>query len=257
MSDYLMRAGAPISEETWSKIDDMVVTVAQKALVGRKFLEIAGPMGWGVQVAPRFGFGTEDGAFTAQSADYIRLTELASEFKLKAQHLAIADQTSHGLDLGAVAMAAVALTRHEDELIVGGLIKAAEHESALGDWAAMGQPFGAVSRAIATLRQAGIEEPFALVLNPKLYAELASLMQHGRREMAMVESVVKAGVFQYPDMPADKALLVGSSAWNADIVLGQDIATAYLGNEGLDHRFRIFETLALRIKRPASICVLA
>ncbi|MGC9359790.1 MAG: family 1 encapsulin nanocompartment shell protein, partial [Anaerolineae bacterium] len=115
----------------------------------------------------------------------------------------------------------------------------------------------AVSQAIAKLRQAGIDEPYALVLTPKLYAELASLMQHGRREMAMVESVVEAGLFQYPKMPAEKALLVGASAWNADIVLGQDIATAHLGNEGLDHRFRIFETLALRIKRPEAICVLA
>ena len=38
--------------------------------------------------------------------------------------------------------------------------------------------------------------------------------------------------------------------------VAQDLLTAYLGNEDLDHKFRVLESLVLRIKRPAAICVL-
>jgi len=257
MSDYLLRQDAPLSPETWAKIDDMVVSVAKKTLVGRKVLEIAGPLGWGVDVAPRFGFGVEDDAYVAEAPAYIHLKEIAAEFILKAQHLAMADQTPYGLDLGAVAMATVALAKEENEIVVSGLVGAAKQKSALGDWSVMGEPFAAVSRGIALLRKAGIDEPYALVLGPTLYAQLASLIQHGRRELTMVESIATGGVHQYPAMAEGQVLLVGASPWNADIVLGQDIVTAYLGNEGLDHRFRVFETLALRIKRPECACVLS
>jgi len=257
MSDYLLRDDAPISPETWAKVDDMVVTVAKKNLVGRKVLEIAGPLGWGVDVAPRFGFAVDDDAYVADAPAYIQLKEIAAEFTLKAQHLAMAEQTPYGLDLGAVAMATVKVVGAEDDLVVGGLIKAATKKADLGDWTAMGGPFAAVSRGIALLRKAGIDEPYALVLSPLKYAQLASLMQHGRRELAMVESIAKGGIHQYADMPDDQVLLIGAASWNADIVLGQDLVTAYLGNEGLDHRFRVFETVALRIKRSDCVCVLA
>jgi len=256
MSDYLLREDAPISPETWAKIDEMVVTVAKKNLVGRKVLEIAGPLGWGVGQAPIFGFGLSDDAWVAEAPKYTDLKEIAAEFTLKAQHLAMAEQTPYGLDLGAVAMATLKVTAEEDRIVVDGLKSKAKDPTPLGDWTVMGEPFAAVSQGIARLYKAGIDEPYALILSPLKYAQLASLMQHGRRELAMVESVVKGGVHPYVAMPDDQVLLVGAASWNADIVLGQDIVTAYLGNEGLDHRFRVFETLVLRVKRPECVCVL-
>jgi uncharacterized linocin/CFP29 family protein len=38
--------------------------------------------------------------------------------------------------------------------------------------------------------------------------------------------------------------------------VGQDLITAYLGPEEMGHRFRVLESLALRIKRPGAICTL-
>ena len=57
-------------------------------------------------------------------------------------------------------------------------------------------------------------------------------------------------------MPDDQAMVLSLGAWNFDLVVGQDVVTAYTGNEGIDQKFRIFETLCLRIKRPGAICVL-
>ena len=98
--------------------------------------------------------------------------------------------------------------------------------------------------------------PFALVMDPGMFARLACLMQQGRRELNLVEKLVTAGIFQSTQMPADTVLVTSPQPWNYDLVVGQDVVTAYVGNEGLDHRFQIFETLALRIKRAGSVCVL-
>ena len=44
MSDYLVRDGAPFGEKGWAKIDEMVVEVVKKNLVGRRFPEMVGPL---------------------------------------------------------------------------------------------------------------------------------------------------------------------------------------------------------------------
>lgn len=259
MSDYLMRETAPFGPEVWAKIDDMVVTVVKKALVARRFIPLVGPLGWGVELAPKFGFTVEEGAFVAQDkVDYTPLVELQKAFMLKAKHLAMAAQTPFGLDLGAVAIAATELAKAEDRLVIlDGLAQAATIGE-LGDWSHVGGPFKAIAQAMAQMQTNGCDGPFAVVLGAIKYAELASLMQlgHGMRAMEMVEKLAKAGVFAYAQMPNDQVLVVSPQAWNLDLVVGQDVITSYTGNSGLDQSFRVFETLALRVKRPEAVMLL-
>lgn len=256
MGDYLMRDAAPIGAEGWAKIDEKVIGIVKKNLVGRRFIHLVGPLGWGVEVVPTFGFTETDGAAVAtETGEYLRLQELGQEFVLRAKHLAMAEQTPFGLDTGAIAIAATKLAKAEDELLLGGLLKAAKAME-LGTWDEMGGPFRAIAGATAALRQDGFDAPYAVVMSPAMYARMASLMEHGRREVELVEKLAAAGLFQSTVMPEDQVLVVSPQAWNVDMVVGQDVVTAYVGNEGLDHRFRIFETLALRIKRPGAARVL-
>lgn len=234
----------------------MVVGIVKRTLVGRKFVELVGPLGWGVEVAPKFGFAVNDGAATVTDATYVPLAELAQEFVLKAKQLAIAEQTPFGLDLGAVAIAAMNLAKSEDERVIGGLVSAAGATSSLGDWGVAGGPFQAIATAAAKLLSSGNAAPYALVLSPAMYARLASLVNQGQRELELVEKLAKGGILQWPAMSDKQALLLSLGAWNFDLVVGQDVATGYLGNQGLDLRFRVFETLALRVKLPGAICLL-
>lgn len=258
MSDYLMRADAPISEEVWAAIDEMVLTVVRKILVGRRVLDLVGPLGWGVEVAPLFAFTEQEGAAIATpTTEYIPLVELAQEFMLRARQIAIARQTPYGLDLGAVAIAATRLAKAEDSLVLGGLASFGECSGVLGDWSVMGGPFRAVADAIAQLRATGFDGPFAAIMSPARYAQLASLFEYGRRELDLVQSLLAEGIYQSTDPAvADQVLVLSPQPWNVDLVVGQDVMTAWLGNEGLDQRFRIFESVALRVKRPGAICVL-
>ena len=250
MSDYLMRDDAPLTEAQWKAVDGMVATVVTKNLVGRKLLEVVGPLGWGVERVPVNSFAKDDdGAFVAATeATYIELVTKSIPFKLHMKDLAKAEQTPFSLDLGAVATAAAELAGKEDELVLGGLVKSAA-AGEMGDWSQVNGPFTAIAKAQADLRAHGFDGPYALVVNFGTYARLASLMMHGQRELKLVESLVEAGIFRSPAVDEGKALLVDPASWNADLVVGQDIATAFLGNEGLDLSFQILETIALRIKR--------
>jgi uncharacterized linocin/CFP29 family protein len=176
---------------------------------------------------------------------------------LRAKQIAIAQQTPYGLDLGAVALAATKLAKAEDSLVIGGLASLDECTGELGDWDTLGGPFRAVADAIARLREAGFDPPYAAIMSPAMYARLASLFEYGRRELDLVQSLLGAGIFQSTELAvAQQVLVLSPQPWNVDLVVGQDVMTAWLGNEGLDQRFRIFETLALRVKRPGAVCVL-
>lgn len=258
MSDYLLRDAAPFGPEAWAKIDEMVVTVVTKNLTGRRFLALVGPLGWGVEQAPLFSFEEADGAAVASdTVGYATLQELSAEFLLKAKHLSMAGASPFGLDLGAVAIAATKLAQAEEQAVLGGLIKAAGARAPLGNWDEIGGPFQAIASAQAAMRANGYDGPFALVLSPAMYARLVSLMSQGRREIELVKKLVEEGIFQSTALADNQALLLSPQPWNMDLVVGQDVVTAYLGNEGLDHRFRVFETLALRVKRAGGICVLS
>jgi len=257
MTDYLMREASPLEDGLWKEIDEIVVSVMKGRLVGRRVLPLVGPLGWGVDQAPVFDFEVEETSAEARFKEYLELKEIHQEFVIRAKHLAMAAQTPFGLDLGAVAIAATRLAQQEDNLIIDGMLAAASPSQPmpLGDWDAPGGPFRAVANATAQLRAGGFDAPYALLMSPAYYARLASLMEYGRRELDMVQTLVKDGIYQVTQAPAleDRVLLVSPAAWNLDLVVGQDVATGYTGTDGLDHCFRVFETLALRVKRPGAI----
>lgn len=258
MEDVYMRDAAPLSPEVWEQIDGLVVSVLKSTLVGRRFVDLVGPLGWGVENAPVTSFTTVDGAFVANDATYIPLKELSAEAIIKAKQLAVAADTPFKLDLGAVASAAIKLAKDEDKLILQGLLDAgSKNKAAMGDWNVFGTAFKNLAAATARLQNAGFDAPYVLVLNPTKYAQLAGSMEPYRSELEMVEHLVKGGIFQSPVMPEDKVLVASPKGWNFDMVVGQDAVAAYIGNVGLDQHLRLFETVALRVKLPGSICVLA
>jgi len=213
MQELLMRDAAPFGEDTWHAIDEMIVTVLKKSLVGRQIVDLVGPLGWGVEQAPLFSF---DGASAiAGDAEYLKLQELSAEFTLRAKHLAMAAQTPFGLDLGAVAIAATNLAKQEDDLVVGGLLQAEKASGgSLGDWEVPNGPFSALQRALSQLRTDGYAGPFTMLLSPTRYAQLAGLVRGpgGQRELDLVQSVLGRGVYQSTSMPDDRVIVTSPQA---------------------------------------------
>ena len=124
------------------------------------------------------------------------------------------------------------------------------------DWKEEGNGFSDIVKATEALVSSGYYGPYAAVLPPMQYASLHRLMgRGGRLEIEHIGKVVSGGVFQAPGLKT--ALVIAQGVQNLDLVVGQDLATAYLGPDLVDHRFRVLESLVLRIKRPGAICSIA
>jgi uncharacterized linocin/CFP29 family protein len=274
MSDYLMRDDAPLTEKEWERLDDVVVSAARRVLVGRRFISLAGPFGMGTQVLPldrisgaaacvhtdaSSGCEDEEGDVVQITArQYLPLALIHKDFSLTWRDIETAHQFGSRLELGPAAASATFVARAEDDLIFQGLLNAEGKQTVpLSDWKTAGAALSDVVAARQTLADAGFYAPYALVVSPAMYALLQRpYKQSGRLESKLLESIADGGILQSPALTAKQALLISQGPHHLDLAVGQDMVTAYLGPEGMDHLFRVLESVILRVKQPGAICVI-
>ena len=275
MTDILMREDAPLTSEEWQKLDQVVIEVARHNLAARRFLSVHGPVGAGVQVVAVDHFGgltpADIGLDAVESAEpvelaereYIPLTTIFKDFILRWDDIALARQHGAEVDVTPAAAAAVMVARTEDALLFHGqdkepgLLKTKGRTTVpLGEWETTpGAALEAVLAGWNKLTSAGFTGHFTLVLSNNLYAKLHRVNGNtGTLEIAQIRELVK-DIVPTPALKAKQAMLVASGPENLDLAVGQDLVTAYLGPDGMDHVFRVFESLVLRLKRPGAICV--
>jgi uncharacterized linocin/CFP29 family protein len=127
----------------------------------------------------------------------------------------------------------------------------------LSNWETSGNALNDVVAAGQTLADAGFYAPYALVVSPALHALLQRVYKgSGQMEYRLVQTVADGGILQSPALAPKEALVISQGTQHLDLAVAQDLVTAYLGPEGMDHRFRVLESLVLRIKQPGAICVL-
>jgi uncharacterized linocin/CFP29 family protein len=271
MPDYLMRDGAPLTTEEWEKLDQLVVDAASTLLVGRRVISLTGPFGPGLQSIPVDGLevgeacahdegcrGNDDcdcQAVHVSRRENLTLPVIHKDFTLRWRDIQTSRQFGLPLDLAAAAAASAACGRAEDKMVFEELVEKADTKIQAGDWEEEGSGFSTIVKATEALVSGGFYGPYAAVLPPMLYANLHRLMgRGGRLEIEHIGKVVTGGVFQAPGL--ESALVIAQGVQNLDLVVGQDLATAYLGPDPIDHRFRVLESLALRVRRPGAICLI-
>lgn len=257
MSDLLMRDAAPFDDEVWEQIDDVVKQVAKQQLVGRRFIHLFGPLGAGAVAVPQSHLA-KDGLIRVVERGLLQFEELQQDFLLAYQDITTAKEMKLPLDLSPVAQAATILSRQEDELIFTTLRKARGTQSVpLGGWGEAGGAFATVSAALEKLTAAGIYGPYALVVSTNMYAQLQRVMKGtGRLEIKHIGDLLDDKIYFSPILKGNEGFLLASSQYNLDLAVAQDMIATYIGNEGLDHAFRLMEKVVLRVKRPAAICII-
>lgn len=276
--DFLKRNESPLTQDQWQKIDETVIQTARKVLVGRKFIEITGPFDPSVQYTTidtidsgesgacgLFG-ETQCGVVKIKERKYAPLPIVYKDFKYHWRDIETSNKLGLPLDLSVPATAAYQVAVAEDKLIFHGDLESGFYGLLnvpgrnivnLSDWNVVGDAFQNILAGVVKLNEQGFYSNFALVLNPKDYAMLHRLYGNsGTLEIDQIRKLFDVGVFTTPVVPQQSAVIVATGIENMDIFLAQDMITAYYNYDNMDHYFRVFEILALRIKRPESICTI-
>jgi uncharacterized linocin/CFP29 family protein len=278
MPDFLGHAENPLREDEWARLNETVIQVARRSLVGRRILDIYGPLGAGVQTVPHDEYtGVSPGA-----VDIVGEQETASVFtdarKFKTIPIIYKDFLLHWrdieaarlhnmpLDVSAAAGAAALCAQQEDELIFygdpklghEGLMNAAGRLTApLGDWTAPGAGYLSIVEATRKLNESGHYGPYAVILSPRLFSMLHRIFEKtGVLEIETIRQLASDGVFQSNRLRGDSGVIVSTGRENMDLAVAMDMVAAYLGASRMNHPFRVLESLILRIKHPDSICTL-
>ncbi len=266
--DFLGRETSPVAAELWRQIDEATVGVARNVLTGRRFLHLTGPLGAGVDSVAVDDAETKaevavDGIMTTKGRKLIQLPALFEDFTLYARDLAQSEKAGTPADLSAVLNAAQALALREDRLIYfghaklgyDGLLNApGVNKLKKGDWSVGENAFTDVAAAIETLTSKGVFGAYTLVVSPSLYLQMQRLQQAlGMMEIDRVSKLVDGRLIKSPVLGKDQALLLCAQPENVDLVIGQDIAAAYLEQRDLNHLFRLTETVLPRIKKAKAI----
>jgi uncharacterized linocin/CFP29 family protein len=277
-SNFLTHEHLPLSPERWRDLNMAVVEVARRRLVGRRFLDLYGPLGAGVQSvhndvftgADRAAIGIlgEEPSPPVRTAGRQMLTIpiLYKDFSLYWRDLQTSEQFGTPLDMSAAAGASSFVADREDDMVFNGVKElglpglvtvSGRQVMPLGDWNQVGTALANVSAAIERFVESGYFGPYCLVSSPHLYAKLARFVENtGVSELGHIRELCTDGVFRSSVLPMNLAVLVSTGPQNFDLAVAQDFRVAYLGAEKMNHPFRVFECAVLRIKRAQAICTL-
>jgi uncharacterized linocin/CFP29 family protein len=277
MSDYSRWDAVVPTEEQILQLHNEAGAEARRILVGRRIIHIWGPLRVGSEVARHMRFGHDEPGriarrFVADSEpisaldmDLRPLPVLARDFVMTWREVEYAKEHGVPLDPTLATRAAHMVADMEDRLIfqgdadlgMEGLLSVPDRNHlAAGDWDTRGEAYADVVRAIELLLSQDHHGPFAAVTSPKLYHKLHVARDVNVLEADQIRRVCDAGLFRTPVLADDQAVVLSTGKQNFDLAVGQDLSVTYLGPELENHPFRVFETLALRVKRPGAVCAL-
>jgi uncharacterized linocin/CFP29 family protein len=276
--DFLNRGDAPLSQAEWTQLENIVQGAASKQLVGRRFINVIGPVGSGMQSVPNFTYAMmepasldmveteEEETVAPEEREFLPMPLIYKDFMLLWRDIELNRKLGFPVEFGAAGAAASAVAIMEDRLIFEGVPELGvpgllTHEELtpvpMGAWDEVGAIFGDAVAAMTGLIGRGFFGPFAMVLSPANFARTARLFGNsGRLESEQIREVMTAGLFFTPVLADDTAVVVSTGPQNLDLVIGQDLTVAYLQQMDLNHPFRVMESLVLRIHRPGAITVL-
>ena len=266
MENILMRGDSPLTPEQWQLVDATVSQVAQRILVGRRVLDLYGPLGFGAYTVPLYTYpGGGEGPVRAKMVRQLPMTTLMQEFIITVKDLELMN-SGQPFDIAPIAAAATQAALAEDRRILfgdaeedaPGLLNAeGRHILPLSDWAEEGAALADVGKAIAALIGENFYGAYAVILHPARFSQAQRVVgRRGVMEIDLLEKQATGGIFISPAMPLNTVLIVTAQPQYVDLAVGLDLAAGYIETVDLEHRFRLMETLALRIKQAGAICTL-
>lgn len=278
MQQFLGHEENPLRPDEWTRLTETVVEVARRSLVGRRFIDLYGPLGAGVQTVPYdefqgAGAGAIDLVGEADTApvfsdkrQFKTIPLVYKDFLLHWRDIESARAGNLPLDVSAAAGAAAFCAQKEDHLILfgdeklgqEGLMNVEGRETlALRDWSQAGNAYTNIVEATEKLLANDHYGPYAVVVSPRLFALMHRVFEKtGVLEIETVRKLAADGVYQSNLLKGEAAVVVSTGRENLDMAVSMDLSVAYLGAERMNHPFRVLEGILLRIKHADAICTI-
>ena len=247
-------SSSALSPEELRYIQGRVRDTVNEARRFRKYLTTyeAGP---GLDAVPLEEV-SPDSSITA-SRSTLTLKELSLKFTISQRQIEYARAKGEPVYSLTADEAAVRLAYEEDSMILNDILSNPKVKAmAMSSWDTPGSAVNEVSSAINALYANYVPEPYVLFVSPSRYTKLLAVNERtGVMELSRVKSLVK-DIAIIPQLKDNAALLMSTHQSVIDVAMGVDTALVYLGIEDGGHVFRLWETLAVRIKNPNGVIIL-
>ncbi len=277
-----------LTDEEVRFIDTTIVQTVYPILIGRQLFPRVNMADAGF-LSNRYYRETDMSAATismtgeTQVRDNVKATEvdvklpvISKDFKLHWRDVIAARRRSEPLDMANIRNAARQVAEEEDKLLLSG-----EYSGwpALGIEGLTSQPTNGNTEAsagawpansVTDIKDAIEEEftdgyygPYALILTPAQYVGLLVKYSGERSYLAFIQTdilpvgskvLVSPNIFAEDDGVQDSAILCQPGADNFDMLVAQDTTSYMVQDEDMNTLGKVYEVVAPRIKRPASIC---
>ncbi len=276
---YQKLSELPLTMEQSNQMLQAAVHEVRRTVVARKLISLFGPLGAGVESVPLETIKEDQPAeidlegrpdnkpiTTHEKETYIRVPLIYKDFLLHWRDVKWSQDIGAPLDATNAVRAAHQVGDAEDRLIFNGnqtlgMKGLLNYPGSLSvkrsDWKTAGAPAKDVYASISKLLEADHHFPYALVTSVDMYeALLKPVKESPALELEQLGKLFADGIMWSPQIPEGTAAVISTGVQNFDIAVAEDLQIAYLGPVDMNYRFRVYESMALRVKRPTAICVI-
>lgn len=247
----LHRKLAPISAAAWAQIEQEAERTLKRYLAARRVVDVDGPKGFDLS-AVGTGHTRElqplrDGLKVSQR-EVKPLLELRVPFELTRKAIDDVERGSNDSDWQPLKDAAKTIAFAEDHVVFEGYAEAgiegirqvtSNPKLTLPD-NVKGYP-DAVAEAVNSLRLAGVNGPYALVLGADPYTAITGGSDDGYPVLKHIRGLVDEEVIWSPAIKG--GVVVTTRGGDFDLTIGQDLSIGYLGHSDDTVRLYFQETL--------------
>lgn len=266
--NHLLRDHAPISDRGWNEIDSELSRALSHFLAARKIVDFNGPGGW-EQSTVRLGRVDEIDApapgVEARRRRIQPLVELRTPFSVPRAELDALDRGAPDTEIGdlAVEVARRAASAEDGAVFHGyqaagirGIGDATPHRTIVLDPQDFSRYSTSVAMAVAELKAAGVDGPYACALGPQCYRGVIETTEHGGYPLLEHLRLILGGPVIWA--PAVNGAIVASlRGGDFELVVGQDLSVGYLSHDETTVNLYVEESLTFLNNGPEAAVRLA
>lgn len=263
-SSNLHRQLAPVTDAAWEQIGEEAARTFKRHVAGRRVVDVAGPHGYSYsahnvgRVKP---ITASDSRIRAQLREVHPLVELRYPFTLSRAEIDDVARGSLDSDWQPVKDAAKAIAFAEDQAVFAGYeeagIRGLGPSSSNPVLQLPGDPLAvpdAVVSALSALRLAGVEGPYALVLDADAYTAVAETRDEGHPVYDHLVNLVSEIVWA----PAVRGgYVLSTRGGDNQLTLGVDLSIGYDSHTATEVTLYLEETLTFSALTAEASVVLA